>query len=185
MTSVHGSPAWIKCALQGNQPAARPPAEYSHVAPRILDPPGPLWSNQPMSQGRILALDYGEKNVGLACTDELGLLVRPLPSIPNKGRRSLVARLRSVVKENDVACVVVGLPWNMDGTLGPAAGQVRAFIQLLQGELKLPLREVDERLSTMEAAELWKSMNRRQQRRYRTADSLAAALILQRYLEEK
>jgi putative Holliday junction resolvase len=137
-----------------------------------------------MSQGRILALDYGEKNVGLACTDELGLLVRPLPSLSNKGRRGLLTQLRSVVIENNIACIVVGMPWNMNGTLGPSGEQVRAFIQLLQRELELPLREMDERLSTMEAAELWKSMNRRQHRRYRTVDSLAAALILQRYLEE-
>ena len=185
MTSACGSPAQTRTTLQQDGATPPRPAESSRVRPRILDPLGPLWSNHRMSQSRILALDYGEKNVGLACTDELGLLVRPLPSLPNKGRRGLLAQLRSFVKEHKIACVVVGMPWNMDGTFGPSAEQVRAFIELLQRELELPLQEVDERLSTIEAAELWRSMNRRQQRRYRTVDSLAAALILQRYLEGK
>ena len=71
----------------------------------------------------------------------------------------------------------------MDGSRGPAAERVEAFIRLLANELALPLDTVDERLSTIEAIVLWRAMNRRQQRRYRTVDSLAAALILERHLE--
>jgi putative pre-16S rRNA nuclease len=137
-----------------------------------------------MSIGRILALDYGTKNIGLASCDELGIAVRPLPSIPNTNRRELRRRLRAVLDEMGIVSLVIGLPTNMDGSSGASVDRVRHFILHLQEDLSLPIREVDERLSTVEANEIWHTMNARQRRRYRTADSLAAAFILKRFLEE-
>ena len=69
-----------------------------------------------VSKGRILAIDYGEKNVGLACTDELSLTVHPLPSVPNSGRTHLIRKLRTMIGVMDVRAVVLGIPINMDGT---------------------------------------------------------------------
>jgi putative Holliday junction resolvase len=132
--------------------------------------------------GRILALDYGTKNVGLACCDELGVTVRPLASIPNTGRRNLIARLRTVVEENSIQSLVVGIPRNMDGSSGEAVNRVERFMDALRLELELPLNGVDERLSTVEAREVWNEMRPRQQRKYRTVDSLAAVFILERFL---
>jgi putative pre-16S rRNA nuclease len=132
--------------------------------------------------GKVLALDYGTKNVGLACCDELGVTVRPLASIPNTGRRNLIARLRSVIEENRIQSLVVGIPQNMDGSFGDSANRVERFMAALRQELGLPLSGVDERLSTVEAQEVWNEMRPRQQRKYRTVDSLAAAFILERFL---
>ena len=137
-----------------------------------------------MPRGRILALDYGSKNIGLATSDELGVAVRPLPSIPNRSRLDLLRRLRATVKELAIEALVVGLPLHMNGSSGEAVDRARRFMEHLRRELGLPLWEVDERLSTIEAAEVWRAMSARQQRRYRTLDSLAAALILERFLEE-
>lgn len=137
-----------------------------------------------MRRGRILALDYGSRNIGLALSDELGLVVRPLPSIPNQGRRDALARIKCTVKEHEVESIVVGLPFNMDGSSGTAVERVQRFMEYLRRELEVPLRDVDERLSTVEATELWREMTARRQRRYRTVDSLAAALILERFLRE-
>lgn len=137
-----------------------------------------------MRRGRILALDYGSKNIGLATSDELGVAVRPLPSIPNRSRLDLLRRLRATVKELAIEALVVGLPLHMNGSSGEAADRARRFMEQLRRELGLPLWEVDERLSTIEATEVWRAMSVRQQRRYRTLDSLAAALILERFLEE-
>jgi len=142
-----------------------------------------LCSNESMRAGRILALDFGERNIGLACTDELGVTVRPLPSLRHISRRSLLDRLGALVREMNIVSIVVGMPLNMDGTPAAAAERVAGFIHLLEAELGLPLSSVDERLTTMEAMEIWRQMNSRQKRRYRTADSLAAALILKRHLE--
>jgi putative pre-16S rRNA nuclease len=132
--------------------------------------------------GKVLALDYGTKNVGLACCDELGVTVRPLASLPNTGRRNLIARLRTVIEENRIQSLVVGIPRNMDGSFGDSANRVERFMTALRQELGLPLSGVDERLSTVEAQEAWNEMRPRQQRKYRTVDSLAAAFILERFL---
>jgi putative Holliday junction resolvase len=131
-----------------------------------------------------LAIDYGSKNVGLACSDELRVTVRPLQSVPNKGRKDLVRRLSETIERLEIGEVVVGLPWNMDGSAGTAVSQVESFISSLAKVLNLPLQRVDERLSTAEAEEVWNEMTPRQQKRYRTVDSLAAAMILKRFLEE-
>ncbi len=146
---------------------------------------GPLWSNDSVRRGRILALDFGTRNVGLATSDELGITVRPLPSIPNRNRRDLLHRLKTAVQEFAVERLVVGIPVNMDGSAGMAVERVQRFMQFLQQGLRLPLRGVDERLSTVEATEIWRGMSARQQKKYRTLDSLAAAIILERYLREE
>jgi putative Holliday junction resolvase len=134
--------------------------------------------------GRVLALDYGEKNIGLAYCDELGLTVRPLPSIPNHGQRDLLKRLQALVRAMSIQKLVVGIPLNMDGSRGDSATRMEPFMGVLRRALQIPLAEADERLSTVEAMEYWRKMSPRQQKRYRTVDSLAAALILERYLKE-
>ncbi len=137
-----------------------------------------------MRSGRILAVDYGTRNIGLACSDELRLIVRPLPSVRLGGRRDLIAKLRAIVRENEIREVVIGMPLNMNGTAGDAVRQVERFAEALEGTLGLPLSRVDERLSTIEAMDIWKEMSPRRRLKYRTVDSLSAALILERYLGE-
>ena len=137
-----------------------------------------------MRPGRVLALDFGSKHVGLAASDELGVAVRPLPSILNSNRRDLLRRLRAAIQEHSIDALVIGLPLNMDGSAGPAVQAVRRLTEFLRAHLPLPLWEVDERLSTVEAIEVWRTMNSRQRRKYRTVDSLAAAFILERFLED-
>ncbi len=138
-----------------------------------------------MAEGRVLALDYGTRNVGVACSDELRMTVRPLPAIARRGKVDLLARLSALVRDNDIREVVVGLPLAMDGTSGESVRRVERFIDALRPALKLPFHTVDERLSTLEASGLWRAMSPRRQQKYGTVDSLAAALILKRYLEER
>ncbi len=134
---------------------------------------------------RVLSVDYGEKNIGLACSDELGLTVQPLPSIPNLGQRDLVGKLRTMVHSLSIQEFVLGIPVNMDGTRGDPAFRMEELLRRFEKALKIPATGVDERLSTVEALEFWQKMSPRRQKRYRTVDSLAAALILERYLREK
>ncbi len=179
MQPAHFEPFAVNC----DTPATVPPCGASRHG-RGLDAPRVVCSNGAVQSARILALDFGTRNVGLAASDDLGMIVRPLPSIPNKSQRDLVRRLRELVREQEVVSLVIGLPLNMDGTYGEAVQRIRRIAALLMRELALPVREVDERLSTVEAMDLWKSMKARQQQRYRTVDSLAAALILERFLKE-
>jgi len=132
----------------------------------------------------MLAIDYGTKNIGLACSDELGMTVRPLASVRLISRRDLISRLRATIRENDIQELVVGIPLNMNGSSGNSVRLVERFVEILRREFELPLKRVDERLSTLEAMDFWNNMSPRQQRKYRTIDSLAAALILERYLKE-
>ena len=137
-----------------------------------------------VSKGRILALDYGEKNIGVACTDELGLTVQPLPSIQNPGKKYLIKKLRAMIQDLGVQKIVLGIPINMDGTRGDSAIRMEKLQETLTSGLKIPLIGIEETLSTVEAMEFWNNMNPKQQKKYRTIDSLAAALILERYLKE-
>jgi putative holliday junction resolvase len=134
--------------------------------------------------GRILAVDYGKKNIGLACSDELGITVRPLPSLPNLGRKDFLKRLKEIIRMMDIRQLVLGMPVNMDGTRGDSVIRMEQILKAMKSALGLPLAGVDERLSTHEALAYWRDMSPRQQKKYRTIDSLAAALILERYLKE-
>jgi putative Holliday junction resolvase len=144
-----------------------------------------IWSNVRMvSKGRILAVDYGEKNIGLALSDELGLTVSPLPSKPNPGQKGFLKMLQTTVRSLGIQKLVLGIPLNMDGTRGDSVLRMERLMKTLKAALRIPLIGVDERLSTIEAMEFWRNMNPRQQKKYRTVDSLAAACILERYLRE-
>ena len=152
---------------------------------RLATFPGFLYPHPVMSAGkRILAVDYGQKNIGLACSDELGLTVQPLPSIVNPGRSAFLKKLRALVRGMEIERVVIGMPVNMDGSQGNPFIGMQQLMKLLEEALKIPVSGVDERLSTIEALGLWHQMGPRRQKRYRTVDSLAAALILERYLRE-
>ena len=136
-------------------------------------------------RGRILAVDYGEKNVGLACSDELALTVSPLPSLPNRGKRDILRRIAAAVSELGARELVLGMPLCMDGSSGEAADRMEGILRSLREAVPVPVHAVDERLSTVEALEIWRAMAPRQRKRYRTVDSLAAAFILERHLEEQ
>ncbi|HSW38369.1 MAG TPA: Holliday junction resolvase RuvX [Acidobacteriota bacterium] len=134
--------------------------------------------------GRVLAVDYGTKNIGLALSDEACLTAQPLPSIPHSGLNNVLDRLLEVVHRLDIRAIVVGMPLNMDGTRGDAALRMENVISFLKKRAGVPVFHVDETLSTIEALEYWRRMTIRQRRKYRTVDSLAAALILERHLKE-
>jgi putative Holliday junction resolvase len=145
----------------------------------------PLCSNDYVNyRGRSLAVDYGEKNIGLACSDPLRLIVQPLPSIPNPGRKNFIRKIESMVREMGVRELVMGIPLNMDGSRNDAVVKMEKLMNSLKAVLDVPMSGVDERLSTLEATEYWRRMSPRRQKKYGTIDSLAAALILERYLKE-
>jgi putative holliday junction resolvase len=135
-------------------------------------------------RGRILAVDYGEKNIGLAYSDELGLTVQPLPSLKNLGQKDFLKRLKEIVRRMEIQQLVLGIPVNMDGSRGQSVIRMEQILKAMERALSLPLVGVDERLSTVEALEFWRDMRPKQQKKYRTVDSLAAACILERYLKE-
>lgn len=129
---------------------------------------------------RILAIDYGARAIGLAITDELQLIVRPLITISSK--KEGVERIRSICNEYDVAKIVVGLPLRLDGTHGDAAARVTGFISELREVVEIPIVTQDERLTTRAADEMLKAEKIPWQKRREKIDAYAAAIILEDYL---
>ncbi len=134
-----------------------------------------------------MALDYGERNVGVAVSDELQLTARPLTTIRREKLRyaSFIERIRQLVDENGIAALVVGLPLNMDGSRGAAAERVERFVSDLRRSLSIPVETVDERLTSREADRMLREMGVDLRERRARSDQYAASLILQDYLDER
>ena len=132
---------------------------------------------------RALGIDHGTVRVGLALSDELGLLARPLEVV---AEGEAVRRIGEVVRERGVTVVVVGWPVRMDGTEGTATERVRVFLERLRPVLPegVEVRLRDESLSTVTASERLRAAGRKAKRQRPVIDQAAAAVILQEYLDE-
>ena len=134
---------------------------------------------------RVLALDHGTKRVGMAIADPTGTLAQPLGYWPLEPFAAFVDRLRGLLVEKEVALILVGMPRNMDGSYGPAAQRVEEFVSVLRTALTVPVRSWDERLTTVQANRLLIEGGMRRDKRKQKVDSVAAALLLQSYLDSR
>lgn len=132
---------------------------------------------------RVLALDLGEKRIGLAVSDPEGLLAGGRGVYSRRGLEEDLAYLERLVVEEGIGEIVLGLPRNMDGSLGEQAKRALEFKQLLEARLGLPVVLFDERLTTAEAERVLLEADLSRRRRKRLRDGLAAVLILQAYLD--
>jgi putative Holliday junction resolvase len=132
---------------------------------------------------RILAIDHGTKRMGIAVSDELKTLAQPLEFIPAHPYESFLARLQELLKEKEVELILLGLPRNMDGSYGPAAIKVREFQAALQGVVNVPIKTWDERLTSVQANRFLIQGNVRREKRREKVDQMAAAILLQSYLD--
>jgi len=132
---------------------------------------------------RVLGLDYGEKRIGLAISDELGLTAQALEVRQRQGRRADLAYLAGKAVELGVTRIVLGLPLNMNGSRGPAAEAAEGFGRDLTRVTGLEVIMVDERLTTAAATRNLLAMDLSRRRRREVVDKAAAALILQTYLD--
>lgn len=134
---------------------------------------------------RYLGLDVGDKHIGVALSDETATLATGLPNIERRGPRQDVKVVAALVRQNDVKEVVVGLPRRLDGTVGPQAEKVLAFVESLRRQVKVPLVPWDERFTTVVAnrAMIEGGVSRRS--RKALVDKVSAILILQNYLDYK
>jgi len=133
--------------------------------------------------GAALAIDLGDKTIGLAVSDGLGITAQGLDTLERHGGPRDVDALRAVCLEREVARIIVGLPRNMDGTEGPRAVKSRAFARGLREALALPVFLWDERFTTAEAERLLIAADVSRAKRAKVIDKLAAQLILQGWLE--
>jgi putative Holliday junction resolvase len=134
---------------------------------------------------RILALDPGTVRVGVAISDELGLIAQPLEFIPAEPFAAFLERLKQILADKGVEQILVGLPRNMDGSYGPAADKAREFAGVLQTALTTPIRTWDERLTSVQANRILAEAGVRGAKRKGKVDQMAAALLLQSYLDSR
>lgn len=132
---------------------------------------------------RLLGIDYGDRRIGLAISDELGLMAHGLPTLMNESDEQVLKHLEKIIADREVAGIVVGLPRNMDDSLGPQAQKAMDFAARLE-LLGKPVHFVDERLTTERARRVMDEagLSWRQQRR--KVDRMAAQFILQIYLDQ-
>jgi putative Holliday junction resolvase len=135
---------------------------------------------------RVLAVDYGTRNIGLAVCDELRIAVRPLATIRVAGlkRAEIIKRISEAAREYEAATILVGLPLRMDGTRGDAAERVERFIADLEREVEIPVIARDERLTSRAAEERLRAEGASQRERRARSDETAAVIILEDYLAE-
>lgn len=132
---------------------------------------------------RILGLDYGEKRIGVAVSDELGLTAQGLTVIERRNRRVDLEALRRLIDEYGVEKIVLGDPVRMDGTRGIQCEKVDRFARILEEAFGLPVLLQEELLSTKEAEEILRTAGAGRKKRKAVVDKLAAVLILRSYLD--
>jgi len=132
---------------------------------------------------RVLALDHGTKRIGIALSDPTGSIAQPMGYWPASPFGEFLERLRAFIKEKEVVLLLVGMPRNMDGSYGPAAQKVDEFVGALRQAITVPVQTWDERLTTVQANRLLIEGGLRREKRKHKVDSLAAAVLLQSYLD--
>jgi putative holliday junction resolvase len=134
---------------------------------------------------RILGIDPGEKRIGVAITDPLGITAQGLAVIMHTSLEEALEKIKKICINYNVDKIVVGNPLNMDGTQGPASEQALLFAERLMQTLDLPVIMVDERLSSVSAEKTLISGGVSRKKRREVKDKLAAALILETYITSR
>jgi putative Holliday junction resolvase len=132
---------------------------------------------------RLVGLDVGDRRIGVAISDELGLTAQPVMTLVRSTRRNDLRTLLRLLRRYNCAAIVVGNPLYMSGDLSPQAIKAQAFAQLLRDETRLPVHLWDERLTTTEAHRHLHASGRAGSDHRSVVDQVAAVLILQAYLD--
>ena len=133
---------------------------------------------------RSLGLDIGDKRIGVALSDPQGVLASPFTIVNYEDDRTAIEAIINIISQKQVKQIIVGLPRSMDGSLGKQVDKVNAFAQKLRNYTEIPLDFRDERLTTVLAKRLMRVANTKKTKIKAQDDAIAAALILQGYLDE-
>lgn len=142
----------------------------------------PMAKRRPL---RVAAIDLGKARVGLAVTDELGMMAHVRPNLDGKSRKPLLAALVALAKDEGIERFLVGLPLDMSGTEGPAADRALAFAHELANATGIEVEMVDERLSTVEASRRLSDSGHSARAQKSRIDGASAAVILQAWLDAR
>ena len=131
-----------------------------------------------------MGIDWGEKRIGLAYADEVGIAV-PLPAAVAASKKARLQHIEAMIEQRGIQMIVCGYPLNMNGSIGFKAKEVDVFIEAIEKRFRLPVHRIDERLSSHSVEQGLKGQKKKIDRRSGEIDSRAAALILQDFIEEQ
>ena len=134
---------------------------------------------------RVLGLDFGERRIGLALSDPLGIIAKPLTIIDRKKTADHISRISEIVSERKITSIVVGLPLTLKGDYSKQTEIVLAFIDQLKTDLQIPIMTVDERLSSVAAEKSLQAQAVKTGHNKGRVDETAAAIFLQEYLDSQ
>ncbi|MBS5966014.1 MAG: Holliday junction resolvase RuvX [Finegoldia magna] len=132
---------------------------------------------------RYIGLDVGDRTIGVAISDPFLLTAQSLMTIKRKSKIEDIEIINDIIKEKEVSKIIVGLPKNMNNTIGPQAKKVKTFVKELRKHTDLDIEYVDERLTTVSATRVLIEQNVSRKKRKDVIDSIAATYILQTYLD--
>lgn len=135
--------------------------------------------------GRVLAVDYGEKRIGLAISDEMEITASPLMTLVKRSEEEASCQIAQLVSQFQVSKIVIGLPRRTDGKEGEMERKVKAFAEKLRGKVKVPIVLFDERFTTRIAEQILLEADLSRQKRKRVRDRLAAVILLRSYLDRE
>ena len=134
---------------------------------------------------RIMGLDVGYKTVGVAISDPLFVTAQPYETIKRRKAKFDIDRIVEIVNDKEVSLIVVGLPKNMNNTIGPQSMKVMSFVDLIKKRIDIDIVYEDERLTTVQSEAVLIDMNVRRENRKAHIDKIAASFILQSYLDRR
>lgn len=132
-----------------------------------------------------MGLDVGDKTIGVALSDPMFLMAHPLETIKRKKASIDIERLVHIIENNDVSIIVVGLPKNMNNSIGPQSMKVMSFVDLLKKQTDKEIIYQDERMTTIQSERVLIDMDVRRENRKEHIDKIAATFILQTYLDRR
>lgn len=138
-----------------------------------------------ISEGRVMAVDYGEKRIGIALSDPLRMFAKPLLVLPNDGLEDVIAKLEALISEHKVSFLLVGMPYAIDGSDTPKTTETKSFAEALVSVLSVPVFGYDERYSTCDAEQELKRMGYTWQEAKKVKDAMAACMFLKDFLDSK
>ena len=136
-----------------------------------------------MTSMRVLGLDVGDRRIGVALSDALGLTAQPLTVLARQDAARDLEAVRALVERHEVERVIVGLPLTLRGAQGPQAKKVASFADILRRRLPVPIQLVDERLTSVQGERALIAMGSSRRKRKQVIDQVAAQLILQQFLD--
>ena len=134
---------------------------------------------------RIMGLDVGDKTIGVALSDPMFLMAHPIETIRRKKASLDIQRLVEIIEKEDVETIIVGLPKNMNNSIGPQSMKVMSFVDLLKKQTDKEIIYEDERMTTIQSERVLIDMDVRRENRKKYIDKIAATFILQSYLDRR